>query len=323
MARKKILNSEGLDALRMILTRDSESSIVEVPIDDLVPNPNQPRKQFEGLAELGESIRSKGVVQPLIVRQAGLKYQIVAGERRWRAARQYTNLKTLPCIVKDLKDDEAMEISLIENLQREDLNPIDRTAGILSLLNLRMRGVEGFDRYENGALSVLNYMMHYDQGERAGNNVIPQLRNIVEDTFSSLSIRWQSFLKNYVPLLSLPEDLKTAMIEHPGDFKPAHAREVSKIEDVKLRNELTRAVIDRGLGLRELRQLVKEYRGKLSSNEEPQRPKQMYLTFDDLPGARIRMRNNRFSLSLDLKRGDLVRTLTLLLKKVKSGEVQS
>jgi len=100
--------------------------IIEVPIDKIGRNPNQPRRFFdeEKHEELVASIRKVGVLQPILIRPKGDRYEIVAGERRWRAAKE-AGLKTVPCIIRKLNDREALEISLTENLQRQDINPIE------------------------------------------------------------------------------------------------------------------------------------------------------------------------------------------------------
>ena len=102
------------------------AGILSITVDDIAPNPLQPRTVFQPdrLSELAQSIRANGVVQPLIVRRNGDKYELVAGERRWRAARM-AGMDTVPALVQDLADDKLLEISLIENIQREDLNPIE------------------------------------------------------------------------------------------------------------------------------------------------------------------------------------------------------
>ena len=99
---------------------------LRVPIDDIDPNPLQPRSAFQAdrLAELAQSIRQHGIIQPLIVRSASGRYQLVAGERRWRAAKM-AGLAHIPVIIQDYADDQIMEVALIENIQREDLNPIE------------------------------------------------------------------------------------------------------------------------------------------------------------------------------------------------------
>ena len=135
MAKRKLGLGRGLDSL----FEESESwgaSIQEIPVGELDPNPDQPRKSFddESITLLAESIRDQGVLQPLIVvAAANGRYRIVAGERRYRASRA-AGLETVPCVVKDLDIVHQMEISLIENLQREDLNPIDAAKGIRALM---------------------------------------------------------------------------------------------------------------------------------------------------------------------------------------------
>ncbi len=130
-AKRRPALGQGLDALiplsESFAQKDSEKDIKYVPIDSLRPNPFQPRRLFqeESLADLSESIKEMGVIQPLIVRSGhDNDYEIVAGERRWRAAKM-AQFKTVPVMVKDLSDAESLEIALIENLQREDLNPLD------------------------------------------------------------------------------------------------------------------------------------------------------------------------------------------------------
>ncbi len=99
---------------------------MHVPIDLIDPNPLQPRTVFQPdkLAELAQSIRANGIIQPLILRRAGERYELVAGERRWRAAR-LAEMESAPAIVQDYADDRLLEVTLIENIQREDLNPIE------------------------------------------------------------------------------------------------------------------------------------------------------------------------------------------------------
>ena len=128
---------------------NSESQTIEklVPVEKIYPNPNQPRKSFqeEKLIELANSIKTKGIVQPLIVRKKkGTKesFEIVAGERRWRAA-QRAQIHELPVIIKDFTDIEVLEIAIIENVQRADLNPIEEALGYKNLM-------ENFDHTQDG-----------------------------------------------------------------------------------------------------------------------------------------------------------------------------
>ena len=106
------------------------------PIENLKPHGQQPRKTFDDarLAELAASIREKGVIQPLVVRHLGDHYQIIAGERRWRAA-QKAGLRELPVVIQDVSEESAMEMALIENIQREDLNPLEEAAAYRQLMD--------------------------------------------------------------------------------------------------------------------------------------------------------------------------------------------
>lgn len=121
----------GLSALippkqSQVPASSATSGLLSLPLDQIQPNPLQPREVFdpERLAELAQSIRENGIIQPIIVRHAGDSYQLIAGERRWRAAK-LAALSHVPVVIQDFADDRLMEITLIENIQREDLNPIE------------------------------------------------------------------------------------------------------------------------------------------------------------------------------------------------------
>jgi ParB family chromosome partitioning protein len=114
---------------------DTQAQIFQCPLDKLIPNAQQPRQSFSEskLKELTESVRAKGVIHPLIVRVKDGGYQIITGERRWRAAKM-AGLKSVPVIVKDVTDSDMLELALIENLQREDLNPLEEADAYLQLI---------------------------------------------------------------------------------------------------------------------------------------------------------------------------------------------
>ena len=136
MAVKKGLG-KGLGALISSdgIPENKSDSVTELKINDVSPNTKQPRKNFdeESIAELAESIKENGIIQPIIVQRKKDKYIIVAGERRWRAAR-LAGLKLVPAIIRDLTDRQTMEQALIENLQREDLNPMETAFAMQNLL---------------------------------------------------------------------------------------------------------------------------------------------------------------------------------------------
>ncbi|HIT52626.1 MAG TPA: ParB/RepB/Spo0J family partition protein [Candidatus Fimivicinus intestinavium] len=139
MAMKKGGLGRGLDALFAdnAVEENSAASAVKLSLNDIEPNKDQPRKTFdeEALAELAESIAQHGIIQPLLVRpMPDGSYQLVAGERRWRAARR-AGLSEVPVVIREMSDSEMMELALIENLQREDLNPIEEAEGLQQLIN--------------------------------------------------------------------------------------------------------------------------------------------------------------------------------------------
>ncbi|MBR5109255.1 MAG: ParB/RepB/Spo0J family partition protein [Clostridia bacterium] len=124
----------GLDAL-LPESNDLDNLVSMIPVTEIDRNPDQPRRDFDetALQALADSIRAAGVLQPLLVVEENGRYRIVAGERRFRAARM-AGLDAVPCIVRDLSAEEQMEASLIENLQREDLNPIEEAAAVKQLM---------------------------------------------------------------------------------------------------------------------------------------------------------------------------------------------
>lgn len=127
MVKRKALG-RGLDALiPQTTSQEPGEAVREIDIDLISPNPNQPRKVFkeEALKELADSIAKKGILQPLLVRRQGAGYQIVVGERRWRAA-QLASLRAVPVLQYDTTDAELLEIAIIENIHREDLNPLEQ-----------------------------------------------------------------------------------------------------------------------------------------------------------------------------------------------------
>src|SRR5205809_5091495 len=130
MSRKAL--GRGLNAL---FTQGSTLAhdLMELDIDRIDPAEGQPRNVFKesALEELAQSIRHNGIIQPLVVRRSGDRFQIIAGERRWRAA-QKAGLHTVPCIVKEISDENTLELSLIENIQREELNPIRESSRVFS-----------------------------------------------------------------------------------------------------------------------------------------------------------------------------------------------
>ena len=193
------------------------TSIQEIPIGELDPNPDQPRRTFddESIAQLADSIRDQGVLQPpLVVPSAGGRYRIIAGERRYRAGR-LADMETLPCIVKDIDVIRQMEIALIENLQREDLNPMEAAKGIQALM------------------------------KQCG---------YTQEKVSARLGKSRPAVANLLRLLTLPEEI-TEMVRD-GRLSAGHARVLAGLADRDMQLALGRKTAEEGLSVRALEQLA-------------------------------------------------------------------
>ena len=176
MVAKKSGLGKGLDALipagnkKVSAPKNTEPVIIEkivekkgvetLKITDVEPNREQPRKNFneDALLELSDSIKQYGVIQPLIVQKKQDRYEIIAGERRWRAAKM-AGIKEIPVIIKDYSDQQIMEISLIENIQREDLNPIEEAMAYKNLMEeFHLKQDEIAERVSKSRTAVTNSM---------------------------------------------------------------------------------------------------------------------------------------------------------------------
>jgi len=155
----------GLDALLGGAPRSrGEEELAQLPVGVLRPGKYQPRTRMDeaSLAELADSIRSRGVIQPIVVRPVGdSQYEILAGERRWRAAR-IANLERIPAVIREVPDEAALGIGLIENIQREDLNPIEEASGLKRLVD------EG----------ILERVRYSERGERCEYHLTPKGRDL-------------------------------------------------------------------------------------------------------------------------------------------------
>ena len=206
----------GLDSL-FPGAEEWETSIQEIPIGELDPNPDQPRRTFddESIAQLADSIRDQGVLQPLlVVPSAGGRYRIIAGERRYRAGR-LADMETLPCIVKDIDVIRQMEIALIENLQREDLNPMEAAKGIQALM------------------------------KQCG---------YTQEKVSARLGKSRPAVANLLRLLTLPEEI-TEMVRD-GRLSAGHARVLAGLADRDMQLALGRKTAEEGLSVRALEQLA-------------------------------------------------------------------
>lgn len=231
----------------------------QVLLSDLRPRPGQPRRYFdpEAMRSLVASVRDQGVLQPLLVREVQGGYEIVAGERRYRAALE-AGLSRVPAIIRRLSDEEAQLIALAENLQREDLNPLEETEGVLGLLALRLeQPVE--------EVVALLYRMDNEAKGKATHNVMGKPDAVlVEETFNSLSRgTWQSFVANRLPLLKLPEEVLEVI--RSGRLDYTKARAIARVRDARARARLLQQALQEGLSLSQIRQEV----GRLAAKPQP------------------------------------------------------
>ena len=217
-----------------------------LPLDKIVFNPRQPRKYIgeESLAALTESVRQHGVIEPVLVRTVADGFELVAGERRTRAALA-ANLKTIPTIILELNEVQALEISVIENLQREDLNPVEETDAILNLVSIRLNKTPAD---VTGAIRSI-----YDESRgRAGNNVISdEERDQVISIFKTVGrFTASSFYTNRIPILSYPDELLEAV--RRGQLHYTKAKKLARITDEGARKALLKRTLEEKLSVTEL-----------------------------------------------------------------------
>ena len=211
----------GLDALISTgeVKTQGSSSISEIPLSSIRPNPNQPRRDFDqdALQELADSIREIGIVQPVTLRDMGDgTYVIIAGERRWRAS-SLAGLYSIPAYIRTVDDENMMEMALIENIQREDLNSLEI------------------------ALAYQHLMEQY---------------GLTQERLSEKVGKNRATVTNYLRLLKLPATIQMALKNREIDM--AHARAILPLEDPKLQIKVFEAVKAEGLSVRKVESMVKE-----------------------------------------------------------------
>ena len=230
MANKKSGLGKGLGQLFLENSVDELVANNTLPLEEIVPNKEQPRKTFDetALEELAESIRQHGVLQPLLVRPLpGGGYQLVAGERRYRASR-IAGLREVPVVIRELSDVETMEIAIIENLQREDLNPIEEAKGYRALQDV--------------------YGMTQDDVAQSVGKSRPAVANATR-------------------LLALSEQV--LKLVEDGTLSAGHARALLPLSDAQVQLAAAKTVIEKGLSVRRAEalaaQLLKETQGKAAA----------------------------------------------------------
>jgi ParB family chromosome partitioning protein len=208
----------GLDALIPTLNISDDDKIVEIPVNQLRPNPYQPRKTFDddSISELALSIKEHGIIQPIIVRSVVKGYEIIAGERRWRAAKK-CEFETIPAVIRALTDQQVMEISLIENLQREDLNALEI------------------------ALAYQNLIDTF---------------SLTQEELSVKVGKSRSHIANFLRLLQLPSGVKDYVSR--GTLSMGHARAILGIKNDKNIEEIANQSIKQQWSVRELEDAVRK-----------------------------------------------------------------
>ncbi|HSE29893.1 MAG TPA: ParB/RepB/Spo0J family partition protein [Candidatus Saccharimonadales bacterium] len=232
MSRSKKGLGRGFDSLIPTQLLDDEfdptseqdekiSDLRTLRILDIEPNKLQPRRHFDPVAleELSNSIQQHGVMQPIVVTPKGGGYELVAGERRWRAS-QMAGLEEIPAIVRDMNDQQKLELALIENLQRQDLNPLETATAYLKLHQ--------------------QFNMSYEEiGQHVGGKAVSTISNIMR-------------------LLALPKEAKKALIE--GEISEGHARQILAIKEPEVQKELLDLILRNGWSVRKAEQFVIGYK---------------------------------------------------------------
>lgn len=264
---KKMGLGKGLDVL--FSENDTEKMVATntLPLSEIVPNKDQPRKTFDeaALDELADSIRQHGVLQPLLVRPiAAGGYQLVAGERRWRAAKK-AGLKEVPVVVKELNDTETMEIAIIENLQREDLNPIEEAEGLQALIDKC-----GFTQ-EEVAVSV-------------GKS--------------------RPAIANSLRLLRLPEEVR--VMTKNGEISAGHARALLAFDNEAMIYEAAQNIVKNKMTVRDVERLakIKDSASTVSVKRNKRRDSffdEVELSLSEILGRRVKVYNGRGKGTLEIE----------------------
>ena len=259
---------------KIVSDAKTTGDVVEINLDEVRPNPYQPRKVFneEALNELAQSISEYGVIQPIIVKKSIKGYELIAGERRTRAAK-IAGLKTIPAIIKDFDDNEMMEIALIENIQRENLNPIEE------------------------ALSFQN---------------IIRLRNFTQEEVAEKFGKSRSYITNILGLLRLPK-LTTELVSK-GEISMGHARVLSKLDDDDLIDTLAQKIVKEGISVRETENLVKEQNYTKKVKIVRNNPSMFNIfenAMREKIGTKVKIKSNKIEIPFDSEK-DLERILEII-----------
>jgi len=230
------------------------AGVAGVALAELQYNDQQPRKHFDpaSLEDLAASIRDKGVLEPIIVRRKGQGYEVVAGERRARAARA-AGLKEVPALVVELDDREALEIAITENLQREDLNAVEETEAVLGLLELAL------DSSRGEVVALLQALYNEERGRGSSRPVDRARRDEASALFRQLGrFSVSSFVTNRLPILEFPPELLDAV--RGGQLAFTKAQAIARLSDRKAQRRLLAEAVGEGLSLSQIRRRITELR---------------------------------------------------------------
>ncbi len=262
---------------KKIVNTAKSNDITDIPLNEIRSNPYQPRKSFneESIQELAESIKEYGIVQPIIVKKAVKGYELIAGERRTKAAR-VAGLETIPAIIKEFDDQEMMEIALIENIQREDLNPIDEALA-----------------YEN----------------------IIRLNNMTQEEFARRFGKSRSYVTNMLGLLKLPNATKKLVQENKISMGHARAlsklsdeEKINSLADQILKDNLSVRDIENIISANDFAKNNKITRKSKEKNTH-------YSIYEKIMcekiGTKVKIKNNKIEIPFDREK-DLERILEIL-----------
>lgn len=276
---EQLFNNENLDLATMEKTIYEESTneeIVELPIEELRPNPYQPRKIFndDALNDLANSIKEHGVFQPIIVKKSIKGYEIIAGERRYRASK-LAGLSKIPAIIRDFTDEQMMEVALLENLQRENLNAIEEAHAYKMML---------------------------------------EKLNLTQDQLALKVGKSRSYVTNMLGILRLPKDVQRLVVQ--DKLSMGHARMLSKLEDENKIIELANKVVNEGLTVRDIERITSssdmEKKNKIVRKEEKNNDfKYIEELLRDKLDTKIKIKENKIEISFTSV-ADLNRILEVL-----------
>lgn len=251
---------------------------LSVSLEKIIPPKQQPRRYFDPdkMQELIHSVEKHGILEPLLVRLLSSEsFELVAGERRYRAAKKL-GLTEIPVIVRQLTDEEALHLALTENLQREDLSPVEETEGVITLLSAKLH-------LPASQIPQLLHRLAKSSDNVVGNEERSQIQAI-ESVFKTIGrITWGSFATHRLPLLNLPPTILEAL--RAGKIEYTKARAISRLKDSTLQQKLLSRVIEEGMPLSQIRSEVVALNHKSSAKSTPVLKKK----FDD---ASIRLRKS-------------------------------